>query len=956
MTILSKSRKFITAAISAALLIGTTSLPAVAVVDPCATTITKGNPGVAVTNSDVTITPPVSPNVYCVAQFKAVDSYSFTVPAGITKVDYLVVGAGGGGASGGGGGGGVLQGTDYSVTPGASIAISVGAGGAGGNGGSAQSGVHGGKGGSSTFAAITALGGGGGSSNATNSAAIQNGASGGGSRYDCVSAACGGGIAGNGTAGQGNNGGYSTYNSYGAGGGGGGAGGAGFNTTRTYIGGRGGDGLPSTITGSTVYYGGGGGGGINNNHNQYVGVDANGNLTFNNTTPVTTGGGQGGLGGGGTGSSWGRSGGVAGQYANAQAGAANTGGGGGGTDPEDINAGAGGSGTVIVRWVATTSLKTVTFNSNTGTPITSTQLVGESVSTKLNANTFTRAGFFFAGWNTAADRSGTPYADEDSISTASDVTLYAVWMTGVNHTVTFNANALSGITGTMATQTAGTTVALDPNGFSRSGYTFDSWNTAANGSGFKYTDGAVYSFSEDVTLYAQWTAIVATYRATFYGNGAESGSTATQVASTTTALNLNGFTRAGYNFLGWNTNYAAGTAQYLDGQNYAFTGDINLYAIWVAQASNAITYDGNLADSGTMANTVASSNTQIRANAFVRDGYTFRGWNTAANGSGTSYLSNYVYSFATSKTLYAQWGVNVAVTYNGNTQNTGSAPSGQNTYDGSPGINLALNTGNLAKQGHRLAGWNTRSDGQGTPYALGASSVRFATTTVLYAQWTPATYAVVYSDNGATAGSAPSGTTFTYGNTVNVAANSGSLEKSGYTFEGWNTAADGTGTEYAPETTNVALASDTVLFAHWTAIASVSAPVIVVVPDPGPAPSPIVTPTPSPTPTLEPTVLKVSGSLGGLKPVSSTITTALKNNVVNYLNKNSTFSKLTIVVYASSSNAKSNSMALAKARATNLVNLVKKNSTTANLTSVRYVITVTKNPLLLNRLALNLTK
>ena len=223
---LSKSRKFITAAISAALLIGTTSLPAVAVVDPCATTITKGSPATAVTNTDVTVTPPVSPNIYCVAQFKSTTSYSFTVPAGITKVDYLVVGAGGGGASGGGGGGGVLQGTDYSVTPGASIAISVGAGGAGGNGGSGQSGVHGGKGGSSTFAAITALGGGGGSSSATNNAAIQNGASGGGSRYDCVSAACGGGIAGTGTAGQGNNGGYSTYNSYGAGGGGGAGAGA----------------------------------------------------------------------------------------------------------------------------------------------------------------------------------------------------------------------------------------------------------------------------------------------------------------------------------------------------------------------------------------------------------------------------------------------------------------------------------------------------------------------------------------------------------------------------------------------------------------------------------------------------------------------------------------------------------------------------------------------------------
>lgn len=949
-----RTKRFVVAAVAAISMVGITNLPAEAVADPCAVTITKGDPGIAVTGSDVTVTPPVSPSVYCVAQFKTATNYSFTVPAGINKVDYLVVGAGGGGASGGGGGGGVRQGTDYSVTPGATLAISVGAGGAGGNGGSAQTGIHGGKGGNSVFATITANGGGGGASNASNTAGIQNGSSGGGSRYDCVSSVCGGGIAGTGIAGQGNNGGYSTYNSYGAGGGGGGAGGAGFNTTRNYIGGRGGDGLPSSITGTTVYYGGGGGGGINNNDNQYIGVDANGNLTYNGTTPSLTGGGQGGLGGGGRGSSFGRSGGVAGAYANAEAGAPNTGGGGGGTDPEDINGGAGGSGTVIVRWVSTTSLKTVTFNSNTASPATTTQLVGESVSTKLNANSFTNPGYFFAGWNTAANRSGTSYADEDSLITATDITLYATWMTGVNHTVTFNVNALSGTSGTMANQTAGTTTALDPNNFSRTNYTFDSWNTAANGSGFKYTDGAVYSFAEDTTLYAQWTPIVATYRATFYGNGAESGSTATQVASTTTALNLNGFTRTGYNFLGWNTNYSAGTASFLDGQNYAFTSDINLYAIWVAQAVNTITYDGNQADSGTMSQQDASSNTQIRPNTFVRDGYTFRGWNTAANGSGTAYLSNYVYSFATSKTLYAQWGANVVVTYNGNTQNTGSAPGQQSTYDGSPGINLALNTGNLTKQGHRLAGWNTQSNGQGTPYALGASSVRFSTNTTLYAQWTPATYALVYSDNGATSGSAPTGTTFTFGTPVNLEANTGSLAKTGYTFEGWNTAADGSGSSYAVSTTNVSLSTDTVLFARWVAIASVAAPA----PYTPPAPTETVTPapTPTPSPTLVPTVLKVSGSLGGLKPNSSVISSALQNNVLSFIRNNPTFSKLTIIVYATSANNKASSATLAKARATQIVNFIKKNSKQTNLTSARYEISVTKNSALLNRFALNLSK
>ena len=101
-----------------------------AAIDPCEITATRG--GVAVSTSDVERT---SYSIYCVAKFKTVaNDYSFTVPAGITKVDYLVVGGGGGGASGGGGAGGVLMSNDYSVTPGASIAIAVGAGGVGGVG------------------------------------------------------------------------------------------------------------------------------------------------------------------------------------------------------------------------------------------------------------------------------------------------------------------------------------------------------------------------------------------------------------------------------------------------------------------------------------------------------------------------------------------------------------------------------------------------------------------------------------------------------------------------------------------------------------------------------------------------------------------------------------------------------------------------------------------------------
>ena len=70
-------------------------------------------------------------------------------------------------------------------------------------------------------------------------------------------------------------------------------------------------------------------------------------------------------------------------------------------------------------------------------------------------------------------------------------------------TVTFDAN---GGSGSMSNQTASSTAALTTNSLTRSGFTFTGWNTAADGSGTNYLDGASFAFSVDDTLYAQWTS------------------------------------------------------------------------------------------------------------------------------------------------------------------------------------------------------------------------------------------------------------------------------------------------------------------------------------------------------------------------------------------------------------------------------------------------------------------
>ena len=72
-------------------------------------------------------------------------------------------------------------------------------------------------------------------------------------------------------------------------------------------------------------------------------------------------------------------------------------------------------------------------------------------------------------------------------------------------TVTFNAN---GGVGFMVPETHNAPTALTLNAFTRTGYTFTGWNTAKNGSGTPYTNGAIYPFTASVTLYAQWKAPV----------------------------------------------------------------------------------------------------------------------------------------------------------------------------------------------------------------------------------------------------------------------------------------------------------------------------------------------------------------------------------------------------------------------------------------------------------------
>ena len=78
-------------------------------------------------------------------------------------------------------------------------------------------------------------------------------------------------------------------------------------------------------------------------------------------------------------------------------------------------------------------------------------------------------------------------------------------------------------------------------------------------------------------------------------------------------------------------------------------------------------------------------------------------------------------------------------------------------------------------------------------------------------------FTVTYNGNGSTGGTAPTDASSPYlsGATVTVIGNTGNLVKTSKNFDGWNTAADGSGTSYSPGDT-FAIAANTTLYAQWS--------------------------------------------------------------------------------------------------------------------------------------------
>lgn len=272
------------------------------------------------------------------------------------------------------------------------------------------------------------------------------------------------------------------------------------------------------------------------------------------------------------------------------------------------------------------------------------------------------------------------------------------------------------------------------------------------------------------------------------GSGSKDGNTPFTVSSDVPTL-------AGYKFNGWNTLANGGGTPYAAGATIpgaSITGNITLYAQWIQQLS--ITFNANGTGVTGLPSTITvdyNAATAIPSSAPTRTNFTFKGWNTAANGSGTSYTAGQsIPHLTTNLPLYAQWEAYPVVTYNAN--NGTGAPSADTV---APGV-YNIKTGTPTRTGYVFGGWTpTQNSTANGLYSYNATisgsqrSMNVTSNVTLYALWNPVvTYSTGTLPGGAkdTIANMPSTTTYTVNyNGTHTVLTTPTPTLSGYTFGGW---------------------------------------------------------------------------------------------------------------------------------------------------------------------------
>lgn len=388
------------------------------------------------------------------------------------------------------------------------------------------------------------------------------------------------------------------------------------------------------------------------------------------------------------------------------------------------------------------------------------------------------------------------------------------------YTVTYDGNGkTSGSTPSDATEYTyndEVTVLGNTGSLAKTGYTFNGWNTEDEGGGTGYSAGDKFNITDNTTLYAQWAA--ENYTVTIDANEGTGGSPSVTATYGSALPSFNAPTRDGYTLTGYWTAASGGDKvinangslvdnadTYTEDGAWAYANNITLHAQWQVNTADKFHFKTRTSGSTTISANTSTDITEANGYASALSGGTmsFTTGKDASNinTSGVQFKNNAAYVTINLDsplrngdviTVDADHGISFHATTSWSA--TPATSGGTYTVTAGDGLN------NLSTF------YVMRAEGTGT----------YLKELTITASGSVTTYSVTYNGNDNSTGEVPVDASSPYvaGTSVTVLDNTGLLTKDNYTFAGWNSTANGSGTKYAPGS-NFTISNNVTLYAVW---------------------------------------------------------------------------------------------------------------------------------------------
>ena len=484
---------------------------------------------------------------------------------------------------------------------------------------------------------------------------------------------------------------------------------------------------------------------------------------------------------------------------------------------------------------------------------------GEGVTAEKVASA-TKAGNIFKGWNTKKNGTGEAFG-EGSVPT-DDITVYPVFAAAC----TIQVHQEDGTTTKLEVEKGQAIGENLPAAPTKEGYLFKGWNTSADGTGTTVTADTVITENMDLyPIFEEDIPPVVEVRVVFDVDGQKSEVKVVKGEAIGSNLPADP-EKDGYTFKGWNTK-ADGTGEAVTAETVV-TDEMEVYAVFeqnpapIEEVRVVFDVDGVKSEVKVVKGEAIGNNLPTDP---TKEGYTFKGWNTKADGTGETVTAETVVT--DEMEVYAVFEQNpapieeVRVVFD-----VDGVKSEVKVIKGEAiGSNLPADP---TKEGYTFKGWNTKADGTGETVTAETVVTDEMEVYAVFEQ-NPAPIEevkVVFDVDGV-----KSEVKVIKGEAIgsNLPADP---TKEGYTFKGWNTKADGTGKTVTADTL---VSDDLEVYAIFEKTETPKDPEK---PDPGKSDDTKKPETPTPTPTTTPTntntTKKNNTTTGTTTPASKTTTTA----------------------------------------------------------------------------------